>query len=312
MSPSVMNQALPTDRDELFSGEAKKAVHRFADIGVHVTGTDSDAVVVSAAARLGEMFAAHLEGLLTNHIPSPPAIAAPGVDALAADLRRRGVESGNALFAKAKERLDTTGLPSDLRRVDGVGQDFAEATARLARATDLFVIAQPDKDDVMTTPVLEGVLFNAGSAALVVPKEASDLGDLDTVLIAWRDTPECARAIAAALPLLQRAGQVVLVSIAENGSDEEPPGARRRRGPPSRPSRDQCGGAARATLETSGRGAPQPGEDRRSGADRPRCLWPFASSRNDPGRGDTRTSGDQPPAALHGSLSERPAGQPQP
>ena len=195
MSPSVMNQALPTDRDELFSGEAKKAVHRFADIGVHVTGTDSDAVVVSAAARLGEMFAAHLEGLLTNHIPSPPAIAAPGVDALAADLRRRGVESGNALFAKAKERLDTTGLPSDLRRVDGVGQDFAEATARLARATDLFVIAQP--------------------------KEASDLGDLDTVLIAWRDTPECARAIAAALPLLQRAGQVVLVSIAENGSDEE-------------------------------------------------------------------------------------------
>ena len=221
MSPSVMNQALPTDRDELFSGEAKKAVHRFADIGVHVTGTDSDAVVVSAAARLGEMFAAHLEGLLTNHIPSPPAIAAPGVDALAADLRRRGVESGNALFAKSKERLDTTGLPSDLRRVDGVGQDFAEATARLARATDLFVIAQPDKDDVMTTPVLEGVLFNAGSAALVVPKEASDLGDLDTVLIAWRDTPECARAIAAALPLLQRAGQVVLVSIAENGSDEE-------------------------------------------------------------------------------------------
>ncbi|SMC63606.1 Nucleotide-binding universal stress protein, UspA family [Fulvimarina manganoxydans] len=221
MNQSVMNEVLPDDRQEPRQEGARKTAHRFADLGVHVTGTESDAAVVSAAAKLGEMFGAHLEGLLTNHIPAPPAVAAPGVDALAADLRRRGTETGNALFAKAKERLDGTGLRSDLRRVDGVALDFIEATARLARATDLFAIAQPGKNDVMMTPVLEGVLFNAGSAALIVPKEAAELGELETVLIAWRDTPECARAIAAALPLLQRASQVVLVSIAENGSDEE-------------------------------------------------------------------------------------------
>lgn len=39
---------------------------------------------------------------------------------------------------------------------------------------------------------------------------------LNTLLIAWKDTPEAARAVAAAMPFIDRARKVVIVSVEEN------------------------------------------------------------------------------------------------
>ena len=38
-------------------------------------------------------------------------------------------------------------------------------------------------------------------------------------MIAWKDTRECRRAVRDALPLLQRAGQVLIAQIGEDGSE---------------------------------------------------------------------------------------------
>ena len=85
---------------------------------------------------------------------------------------------------------------------------------------DLLVLGQHDPEDALTTDVprdlVESVVMESGKPALVVPHA----GRFDTVghdvLIAWRPTRECARAVAAALPLLQRARRVHAVSWGED------------------------------------------------------------------------------------------------
>ena len=65
----------------------------------------------------------------------------------------------------------------------------------------------------------DGALFHSGRPVLVMPKEAEGpIGE--TVVIAWKDSVEAVRAVAAAEPFLAKAKRVRLVSVAEGGQDE--------------------------------------------------------------------------------------------
>lgn len=69
--------------------------------------------------------------------------------------------------------------------------------------------------------VLQAVLLDAGSPVLLAPAGApGDLGG--TVVIAWKDTQQAARAVAAAMPFIERAGRVVIVSAGESEADDDP------------------------------------------------------------------------------------------
>jgi nucleotide-binding universal stress UspA family protein len=81
--------------------------------------------------------------------------------------------------------------------------------------TDLLVLGQHDPTDAsaqdLPADFVESVLIDSGKPALVVPYagEAQDLRG--TALVAWKPGPESARALAAALPLLQRCARVQVV-----------------------------------------------------------------------------------------------------
>src|SRR6266702_4555828 len=73
--------------------------------------------------------------------------------------------------------------------------------------SDAFSLASP-KDLVM----------QAGRPLLVVPDRVNWL-DLRSVLVAWKDTPEARRAVADALPMLRKAGEITIVEIPEDDDD---------------------------------------------------------------------------------------------
>jgi nucleotide-binding universal stress UspA family protein len=89
-----------------------------------------------------------------------------------------------------------------------------------SRYVDLMVFGQPDPEDVLTTDVprdlVESVVMESGKPALVIPHAGRFDGMGRNVLIAWTPTRECARAVEAALPLLQRASRVHAVSWGED------------------------------------------------------------------------------------------------
>jgi len=78
--------------------------------------------------------------------------------------------------------------------------------------TDLLVLGQRDPDDAAADDLppdfLPDLLVGTGRPALVLPYAGPAARVGDTVLIAWKETREAARAVAAALPWLARARQV--------------------------------------------------------------------------------------------------------
>lgn len=104
----------------------------------------------------------------------------------------------------------------------GVSVAFQEVTTvedellHRARLHDLVVAARAPE---LGNGRLEHLVMEAGKPVLIPPaKPAATIGK--TVLVAWKDTAESARALTAALPLLVRAGKVTVFSVCENRDEE--------------------------------------------------------------------------------------------
>src|SRR3984957_11790974 len=87
-----------------------------------------------------------------------------------------------------------------------------------ARAADIIVAGENGNDalaDPFTHASSSDLLMQTGRPLLVVP-DACDWLDLRSVLIAWKDTTECRRAVVDALPILRQAKDVIVAEIVED------------------------------------------------------------------------------------------------
>ena len=89
-----------------------------------------------------------------------------------------------------------------------------ELLLREARAADLLIIGRGHSAGGHDPGM---ILLRAGRPILLVPDAAAPLA-LRRVVVAWKDTRECRRAVRDALPLLQEAKEVLLVEIGEHES----------------------------------------------------------------------------------------------
>ena len=103
-------------------------------------------------------------------------------------------------------------------------QDYpiVPAFARQALYADLLVLGQHDPSDTEAAGVpfdfAETVMAASGKPALILPYADLPSTVAQTVVIAWKPTREAARAVSAAVPLLQRARRVHVLSW---GKEEE-------------------------------------------------------------------------------------------
>ena len=87
-----------------------------------------------------------------------------------------------------------------------------ELLLREARAADSLVIGRRRSGDDADPGV---IVLRAGRPVLLVPDTAAAL-PLRRVVVAWKDTRECRRAVRDALPFLQQAKEVLIVEIGEH------------------------------------------------------------------------------------------------
>ncbi|MEX0922884.1 MAG: universal stress protein [Rhodovibrionaceae bacterium] len=92
-----------------------------------------------------------------------------------------------------------------------------EFVADLGRFFDLIAVAHPGGDEGSAyAPALEAGLFQCGRPVLVLPKSGPDFPG-DKAAIAWNGSREAVRAITAAMPLLEAAKSVQVISIDGDG-----------------------------------------------------------------------------------------------
>ena len=101
-----------------------------------------------------------------------------------------------------------------------VGQDD-QIIASLGRLADLVVVARPDESEGPAAHlIIEAALFESGRPVLIVPHSPPpETGE--RVALAWNDSIEASRAVAAAMPVLRGAGEVIVLRAREKISAED-------------------------------------------------------------------------------------------
>jgi nucleotide-binding universal stress UspA family protein len=103
----------------------------------------------------------------------------------------------------------------------------SHAFVQRAFGADLLVLSQHGPDDPAFVGVADDfvprVLIDSGKPALVLPFIQRQLPRTQTLVLAWKDTAEAARATSAALPWLKQATQVHVVSWQEGDATHAQP-----------------------------------------------------------------------------------------
>jgi nucleotide-binding universal stress UspA family protein len=213
----------------------------FKDLLAVIDDEPASQARLEVAARLATTFDAHLTGL---YAIAPLYLPAFVEAELPEDIHRARLERDEELVGNARQRFEATMTRQGLEgRCEwrGVRGDPTEAAVRHGRYTDLVVVGQvPPHHDLDTRPAQpQTLVFECGTPLLVVPYAGTFPTLGHRILVGWNASRESARAVASAMPLLQRAHKVIVLTIDPRPGDPRPGDPRSgRAGPGDEPARD--------------------------------------------------------------------------
>jgi nucleotide-binding universal stress UspA family protein len=91
--------------------------------------------------------------------------------------------------------------------------------AEYGRFADMVVLGGPRTSRETAREAQEAALMETGRPTLLVPATMPE-SLFGTIVIAWKDTPEATHAVTAAMPLIERAEKVVVMSVGEYATPE--------------------------------------------------------------------------------------------
>jgi nucleotide-binding universal stress UspA family protein len=209
---------------------------------VPANGNDTDAGVFASAVAVARPFGAHLDFL---HVRIDAATFAAtitpevGSAQVVADLIKRMEEESQQAEERAKQHFErfcgregmAIAISAPAPSTPSAGWVTKSGSVpywlvEYARAADLLIIGRPGNDQIAPSDALESALLHCGRP-LLIPPSSPMTAVPDTVVIAWKATPEAARAVTAAMPFLSLAKRVVVVTVAEDETTMEEEGASR-------------------------------------------------------------------------------------
>jgi nucleotide-binding universal stress UspA family protein len=182
---------------------------------VHVDASAHSSKRLAVARRIAQAHGAAVNAL---YAVTPSLVAVPFAPEAGAAVAATLGEIDDENRAGARKRFEQAFDGADVRAAwaEVPGAPIVTAFAQQALYADLLVLGQHDPAEGTWSGIpgdfVETVLAASGKPALVLPYEEAldDVGE--NIVIAWKPTREAARAVSAAVPLLQRARQVQVVS----------------------------------------------------------------------------------------------------
>lgn len=197
------------------------------DLLVHVDSDDACAARIDIAVALAARHEAHLTGLHVMVWPYLPGYVEAQLPPSFQDEQRRDLdERAGRAAARFHEGARRGGVTPEWRTVEG---NLLATVGLHARYVDLTVLGQgvdlPDPSgEVAWLP--EELVLGVGRPVLIVPRYGTFPTLGERVLVAWNGSREATRAVNDALPILERATTVTVLSIdAEGEPYRRAPGA---------------------------------------------------------------------------------------
>jgi nucleotide-binding universal stress UspA family protein len=142
------------------------------------------------------------------------------VPALAAGEAKKSLTNAEALLTAFHNPAQNRGIFQDRIQEHCFISEVPEVLVDYARLRDLTIVPMPDRESFdwyaeSITSYAEPIIFGSGRPTLIIPNARADarIFALDTVVVAWDFSRPAARAVGDALPLLEKAKQVYVVTV---------------------------------------------------------------------------------------------------
>ena len=191
------------------------------NVGAKAHPAGDYAVSVAAA------FDAYLKGIVFLYSPILPASGAGYVPPEVEAIERHNQAAVAAIQERFADASGRAGIKAEVLTLSASLVSAGDQFGRIARRFDLAVVGQAEpKTNAVEGIIVEAALFDSGRPVIIVPYIQIAPLKLDRVMVCWDGGRVAARAIGDAVPLLQRAGQVEVVMVAnELGKQDQIEGA---------------------------------------------------------------------------------------
>lgn len=183
------------------------------EVTVHVDNSAACVKRLQAAIELARQHNAHLMGLYVLPMYRIPTYAEVQIGSEVIEQGVRAMrEKAETARVQSKTAADNAGVAMEWRSVEG---ELVTTLTEHARYTDVMVLGQGDPSDTadVSTGVADRVVLESGAPIVVIPYIGPQASFGDRILIAWNASRESSRAVRDALPFLQRADAVEVLSI---------------------------------------------------------------------------------------------------
>jgi nucleotide-binding universal stress UspA family protein len=198
------------------------------DVVVNLPVSGSRNAPSEYAISVANAFSAHVAGVAFSYEPVIPASVMGGIPSDLIEAQRRENEAAakkaTTAFAQAAQRA---GVSAESRIVSASIAGAADSFAHIARRFDISVVGQAERDRGLPEElIIEGALFGSGRPLIIVPYIQKNGLKLDRVTVCWDGSRAATRAIADAVPFLERAKAIdVLIVASEASKSGDVPGA---------------------------------------------------------------------------------------
>lgn len=187
----------------------------YKDLLVQVDDSVACQARIDAAIELAGRFDAHLTALyLIPEIMMPVAVEGYiGAD-MYTDIEQRERARGEAVLEGFRQAAEAESIEYDTRIDQAAIAEFADRLEVQSRYADLLIVGQPDDDEDGPTGLSPGdVAISAAAPVFIAPFIGQKPGFGKRPMIAWNASREAARAVKGAMPFIERAEAVDVVTI---------------------------------------------------------------------------------------------------
>jgi nucleotide-binding universal stress UspA family protein len=197
----------------------------FKKILVPALNASLDPKALKLAVDAARLFDGHVDCLFTH--PDAIEIAryltpmGPETAVYSGQLAETIMDADKQCAARARQLFDGFCARERHDRDEPVAATFCEASGNACEQAiqqgfyhDLLVLGRPSREDLTLTGAID-VIASCGRPVMLAPNGPLP-ATISTVVIAWKESAQAARAVAAALPLLAKASKIDIIGVAES------------------------------------------------------------------------------------------------